>query len=65
MKCPLCQSEMEAGGLYFNGNIWRKGTPGKSIWAYTWPGMKETNITIFAYRCPKDGKIELASKINI
>ncbi len=64
MKCPLCQSEMELGGLLFGSSIWRKSMPVKSIWSYTWPWVKDKYLTVHAYRCPKCGKIELISDLE-
>lgn len=58
MQYPVCQTEMERGSLTVNGTIWSK-----SWWAqnnlYWGPGNR-----IFAFRCPKCGKIELTSEVK-
>lgn len=55
MKCPVCQTEMETGGLLEEGNIWTQGVTALNFL---------NGILVHAFRCPKCGKIELTSEVK-
>ena len=58
MKCPIDQTEMEKGSIYGLGkDVWRSDT--KNTF-----GVFSKYEKIFAYRCPKCGKIELIAEIK-
>lgn len=60
MKCPNDQMEMEKGGLTTNGNGWIKFS--ESLYSkIVWTGFVFGN-RVFAWKCPKCGKIELYSE---
>jgi hypothetical protein len=54
MKCPIDKTEMEKGQLVEHGTGWRPkdkiGFLEKSLFG---------NRPVFAYKCPKCGKVEL------
>ncbi len=58
MKCPLCQTEMEKGGLTGEGTKW---VASDTLWGKLLPTVLG-GTRVFAYRCPKCGKIELISE---
>lgn len=58
MQCPNDKTEMEQGFLVNLGQNWAKGKPiGTGISEKVTGGKY-----IFAYRCPKCGKIELTTE---
>ena len=59
MQCPNDKTEMEKGFIGQMGQIWKGGTPsGTGIAEAISLGGKY----IFAYRCPKCGKVELTTE---
>lgn len=56
MKCPNCKSEMEKGNLATNGNLWVKVS---RLYKYM---SIFGGVPVYAYKCPKCGKIELTSE---
>ena len=59
MKCPIDKTEMEKGELISHGSQWEKNDSDKKGFfdKLTW------NFTpVFAYRCPKCGKVELTTE---
>ncbi len=55
MKCPNCKSEMTRGALS-NEGFWSTVTFGLK------PMNEEKMATVFAYKCPTCGKIELQAE---
>lgn len=57
MKCPIDQTEMEAGHLTLDIQ-WQSGKIGLQ-------NLMNNNIrTIVAWKCPKCGKVELTTEIK-
>lgn len=59
MKCPIDQEEMKKGGLTGEGTKW---VSSDTLWGKLLP-TTFGGTEVYAYRCPKCGKIELTSKI--
>lgn len=61
MKCPHDQTEMERGSLVINGGSWvsEKNWLTNLLFVRGW----RLGRAVFAWRCPKCGKIELYSPI--
>ena len=59
MKCPIDKEEMEKGTLVNNGLNWNGNS--NSLLVNLRRGLVG-NLSVFAYRCPKCGKIELATE---
>lgn len=58
MKCPIDQTAMEVGFVGQMGQLWKKGKPfGSGVAAALGSGEY-----IYAYKCPKCGKVELTTK---
>jgi hypothetical protein len=57
MKCPNDQTEMEKGCLVLHGNGWRRYDTG--IFSRIFLRGFTFGERVFAWKCPKCGKIEL------
>lgn len=54
MKCPIDQTEMEIGTIAPTANVWQPGKHDFKLFG--------NPIYVYAFRCPKCGKIELTTK---
>lgn len=58
MNCPIDKTEMEKGFLNRSGLEWLKSSEG---------GINkflQMGINLFAYKCPKCGKVELTTEVK-